>query len=340
MVYDMRPFLVNDRFADPVLLVDLRFAKRALLFDVGDVAALPRAKLRIVSDLFLSHAHMDHFADFDRLLRANLRQSRTIRVFGPDGITEKVGHRLAGYSWNLADGDSSDLRLVVTEVASATAATVTEFRLRHRFQPGDTHTRALDDGVILADDAVIVHTAVLDHKLPCLGFAVTERQRLTVLTSGLDRLGLKPGRWIDDLKAAIAAGAPPDTAIAVTPTDPAKGPAALPLADLAEAAIRAEPGRKVAYVVDAGPTADNHARIVALARGADILFIEAAFTQADHALAEARFHLTAELAGRIAAEAGVRRVEPIHLSLRYQDAPGPVLAEVRAAFARGAEERA
>jgi hypothetical protein len=47
----LQPSLVNGRFADPALFVDVLFERRALLFDLGDIAALspcsgPRASSR------------------------------------------------------------------------------------------------------------------------------------------------------------------------------------------------------------------------------------------------------------------------------------------------------
>jgi ribonuclease Z len=70
-------------------------------------------------------------------------------------------------------------------------------------------------------------------------------------------------------------------------------------------------------VTDAADTAGNRDAIVKLVRNADMLFIEAAFAEADVSLAAQRAHLTTTAAGRIAREAGVRRVEPFHFSPRY-----------------------
>ena len=91
-------------------------------------------------------------------------------------------------------------------------------------------------------------------------------------------------------------------------------------------------GQKIAYVTDVADTPANRAAIVALIQDADILFIEAAFAEADIALARDRAHLTTTAAGVIAREANVRRVEPFHFSPRYAGEQERMLAEVMTAF--------
>ena len=59
---------------------------------------------------------------------------------------------------------------------------------------------------------------------------------------------------------------------------------------------------------------------------------KAAFAEADAALATERAHLTTVAAGRIAREAGVRRIEPFHFSPRYAGEEGRLLNEVVDAF--------
>jgi ribonuclease Z len=69
-------------------------------------------------------------------------------------------------------------------------------------------------------------------------------------------------------------------------------------------------------------------------RGTDLLYIEAAFAEADAALAAERAHLTTRAAGEIARAAGVRQVEPFHFSPRYGGEEERMGTEVMAAFAK------
>jgi ribonuclease Z len=75
------------------------------------------------------------------------------------------------------------------------------------------------------------------------------------------------------------------------------------------------PGQVVAFVMDTGMCD----AAVALARGADLLVIEATFLRREAALAREYGHLNARDAGLLAAEAGARRVVLTHFSQRYDD---------------------
>ncbi|MFB9831627.1 ribonuclease Z [Actinoallomurus acaciae] len=73
------------------------------------------------------------------------------------------------------------------------------------------------------------------------------------------------------------------------------------------------PGQKVAFVMDTRLCE----AINPLADGVDLFVVESTFLDADAKLAEEYGHLTARQAGRIAADAGVRRLVLTHFSERY-----------------------
>jgi ribonuclease Z len=82
----MRPIfqaeLINRPFGDPGVFIDLKFERRAILFDIGDIAVLPTGKVLRVSDVFVSHTHMDHFSGFDHLLRVCLGRDTGVSLYG------------------------------------------------------------------------------------------------------------------------------------------------------------------------------------------------------------------------------------------------------------------
>jgi ribonuclease Z len=171
-----------------------------------------------------------------------------------------------------------------------------------------------------------METVALDHGIPSLAFALVEPVRVNVLQGALEAQGLPVGPWLAEAKRAARRGAPDETRIAV-----ADG-VTVALGALRETVLRLGPGQKVAYVTDAADTPENAARIVALARGADHLFIEAAFLEADRDVAARTRHLTAARAGALARAAGARHLTTFHHSARYLERPGAVEAEARAAF--------
>ena len=103
------PRLVNDPFGDPALYVDLRDERRALLFDLGDISALPPRELLRVSHVFVSHTHMDHFAGFDTLLRVVLGRKTAIALIGGPGFVAQVEHKLLAYTWNVVQTTIQDI---------------------------------------------------------------------------------------------------------------------------------------------------------------------------------------------------------------------------------------
>ena len=121
-------------------------------------------------------------------------------------------------------------------------------------------------------------------------------------------------------------GAPDETSIVV------RDDLAIPLGTLREHALRTTRGQKIAYVVDAAYHQSNINQAVALARGADQLFIETAFLDADADIAAQRRHLTARQAGSIAGTAGVSRLIPFHFSARYRGRDEELRTEAEKAF--------
>ena len=325
--------LVNGPFGDPALHVDLPHASRAFLFDMGDLAALPPRKLLRVTDVLVSHAHMDHWSGFDHFLRLSLGREREVRLFGPPGIAAQVGHKLRAYTWNLLGGYANDLAFLVTEVGEAGPLRLTAYRVRTGFAP-EPGPRPKPGPTLHEEENLRVTAAVLDHGIPCLAFAIEEKAHANVWRNRLEELGLGVGPWLRELKALALAGAPADTPVTARWRD-AAGAAqerTFALGFLAGQALTVSEGRKLAYVTDTAWTARNVARAIELACNAEVLFVEATFLDRDRERAAARRHLTALQAGTLARLAGAKRVVPFHFSPRHADEEEALRAEVEAGF--------
>jgi ribonuclease Z len=321
-----QPLLVNGRFGDPAVYVDMPRRTGAILFDLGDLAPLGTRELLRVGFVFVSHMHMDHFIGFDRLLRVHVGQEKRISMVGPAGFAAAVGHKLSAYSWDLVDRFESDFVIDAVEIGAPDKVAATRFRLKTAFAPEPAEAPPPGTGLVLAWPHFDLTVAILEHHGPSLGFAVQQPLQLNILPDRLEARGLAPGPWLEGLRQAVRDDSADDSHVA-TP-----GGGSAPLGELREL-VAVERGRKIVYVTDVIDNESNRRAIEALARDADILVIESCFAESDSSQAERRAHLTTRAAGEIARAAGARRIEPFHFSPRYLDREAAMLAEVEAAFA-------
>ncbi|NEN87519.1 MAG: ribonuclease Z [Okeania sp. SIO3H1] len=171
-------------------------------------------------------------------------------------------------------------------------------------------------GVIYEDDEYVVSCGYLKHRVPAVGYRVTEKDR--------------PGHF--DVEKAKALGIPPGPIYGklkrgewITLSDGRR----ISGADLCGAP---QIGRKFVYCTDT-VFCDG---AVELAQDADLLVHEATFSHRDADMAFQRLHSTSTMAAQVALAAGAKRLMMTHFSPRY--APGnpilldDLLQEARAIF--------
>lgn len=324
------PRLVNGPFDDPGLFIPFLFEKRAVMFDLGDTHRLSPRDLLKISHVFVTHAHMDHFVGFDRLLRLLLGREKKLHLFGPAGFINNVQGKLGGYTWNLVDLYSHNLRLEVTEVHPSFQMTQ-HFDSRLRFEPQCGAKRTSVQSQLLEEPALGVSAIVLDHHIPSLGLSLKERFHVNIRKDALQSLDLEIGPWIHRFKQALYNETPRDADFVVATDDGARSQR-FSLGALAERIARITPGQKVVYFADVGFSPTNLEKMIPFATGADHLFIEAAFLDRDRDAALAKRHLTAWQAGTIAARAGVREYTVFHFSPRYWNQGHLLVEEAHRAF--------
>ncbi len=328
----IQPALINDPFGDPGLLVQFLLQKRALLFDLGDLSALSNGALLKVSHVFVSHTHIDHFIGFDRLLRLLFGREKTLTIFGPKNIIQNVAGKLAGFTWNLVDQYDESLTIEVVEVRESGLLKGT-FRAIERFQLCDERQESFVDGMIVDDPTFSVRAAILEHRVPCLGFALEEKPHVNIDKDKLKSMKAEPGPWLNKLKKSVLRDDSESTLIEV----PFKEPDGfrtenIPLEQLKNDLVEVFPGQKIGYVVDTVFNDRNRKKIVGLVDSADIFFCESPFLADEEERGQARYHLTSRQAGTLAREAGVKQLQVFHFSSRHKGCREQFYNEAQEAF--------
>ncbi len=323
--------LVNDPLGDPGLYVEFRYEKRAFLIDLGEIHRLSPTKLLKVSDVFVSHTHMDHFIGFDRLLRVVFGQGKTIRLYGPVNFIENVRGKLAGFTWNLVDRYDESVNLEVTEV-HADRLLKTTFRAIDRFEPSAQLETPFDGRTLLEEETFRVETAILEHRVPCLGFAIVEKPRTNIDKEKLEALNLLPGRWVSQLKAAAVGEAPAETLEVVLCDAQGRRTEQRDVESLKRDLVVTTAGQKIAYITDTVYNEANSERIVHLVKGADRFFCESPFLAEEAERARDRCHLTSEQAGLLARRARVQRLHVFHFSSRHTHQTERLIKEALGAY--------
>jgi ribonuclease Z len=325
------PRLINDPFDDPGVFIPFSFEKRALLFDLGHIHSLSPRDILKVTHVFVSHTHMDHFIGFDQLLRLFLGREKDLHLYGPEGFLKNIEGRLAGYTWNLVAQYPASFSLHATEV-HRDRMVIREYQCRDSFAASGPPLEVPFSGVILSEPSLTVSAVVLDHKTDCLGFRLEERFHVNILKEALAEIELAVGPWIRDFKQAVYAEKDPDSEFLIPGCAEGEEPHRIRLGELADRISRITPGQKIAYLTDLAGSPENMEKAIALADGADQLFVEAAFLEEDRPSADEKRHLTARDAGRIAALSGVKQYTLFHFSPRYTERADEIEREAAVAF--------
>src|SRR3990170_895219 len=156
--------------------------------------------------------------------------------------------RLAAYTWNLVESYDTDFTLDVLEMFPDAPARRASFRCRAAFRREGEEEVVVADGVLLDEETFLIRGVTLDHKTPCLAFALEEKQHLNVWKNRLEEMGLPTGPWLKELKRAVLRGEPDARPFAVRWCDrEGAHERVYPLGELKREVLRIVPGQKIAY---------------------------------------------------------------------------------------------
>lgn len=276
------------------------------LFDCGDgcLDQVGYGDLAQTDALLFSHLHMDHVSGFDKFLRCNYdRPDRPVRVFGPPDTSSILQHRFRGFWWNLIDGSPGEwlVHEVGTDlVTSDTYLAAEAFEVRHE-QEATSFQGAVIDHADYSLEAI-----TLRHRGPSLGYLMREPPRQNVAADKLRQRGLAPGPWMQQLKDTAQLGEVDIHGERYS------------LEKLRDDLLVETPGDSLAYLTDFLLDEVSFEKLAVWLSGCQTVVCEAQYRNADLALAQKHHHTTVGQVAKLAATAGVGRLELLHLSDRYR----------------------
>jgi ribonuclease BN (tRNA processing enzyme) len=310
--------LVNGVFGDPLLHMRVRHQRRSLLFDLGGAERLPSRLAHQVTDVFITHAHMDHIGGFLWLLRSRLGAYPACRLYGPPGLAQHISGFIGGVLWDRVQDRGPSF-----EVMEYHQDHLNCFRLQAGYAEIEyLGNRLLVDDVLLKESGYRIRATMLDHHgTSVLAFALEPDIQINIRKDRLKLRNLEPGPWLNELKQHLLSEN--KSAIIQLPDGSTASVAAL-----ADELTLITPGKKLVYATDLADTQKNRERLIKFARHAHTLFCEASFVKADAEHALRNGHLTTQACGEIATAARVSRLVPFHFSRRYSNMPGQVYDEI------------
>jgi len=285
------------------------------LFDCGKARHLNAGDCKSIRAIFVTHTHIDHFCNFDTLLRHQVGLRRLITICGPKGIARNVQGKGRSYTWNLIRHYRAiyEIREIHDNVVQTYETGPPHWDLN------DTGQYPLVNGLIFREENISIFCTPLDHKIVSLAYLMEEDS-----TINIGEFPYKPGPWIKDLKEAHAK-ADGETVIQVEDGLKMKATELFQYLYVKE-------GWKLGYAMDhlAGPA--NHEKMRRFFHRADELVIEGFFRDCDRDYALRHHHSTASASGEIARLAEVKNLTLVHHSRRYMKEIDDICEEGMAAF--------
>lgn len=268
--------------------------------ECGDASNLTVKECQNTEAIFISHTHIDHFINFDTILRHQIGIGRKVIICGPKGITEQVQSKIKGYQWNLISEDA--ITYEVREIIDKNKIHISELRppfwnIEKTYNNNSTK--------VFQNKNFEVDFVILDHKTDSIAYRFKESDTIKI---NIGKSPYKGGSWVRALKTAY------DNDQKNT------------LIEVEDQSIKAEDlfylleikkGDTLGVIMDHAAHADNHEKIKSLFQDCNQVFIESFYKAEDKAFAEANYHSYSEESARIMKLCHVGKATPVHFSRKY-----------------------
>lgn len=263
---------------------------------------LPRSELSQVDHILFSHYHMDHVCGFDSIFRLIYNKPEPVHIWGPHDTLKVIQSRARGYSWNLVD--KSRCKILIHEIHK-NKHTTAEIKLIEGFEK--LHILSEENWsppLLFKEKDFSILGNVMDHKIDCMAYGIKESDKENIDTSKIFALGLKPGKWCQDIKK-LKTGV-----IRIDDKD-------YQIEEIRKNLISASKGQLIGYVTDTIYNDEMHKLLIGFLKDADNVIMECAYLEEEKDLALRHHHMTVSQVSTFAKLAGLKKLTLFHISDRY-----------------------
>lgn len=287
---------------DISILLRLDNHTSSYICECGVASELTMKDCHNTEGIFISHTHIDHFINFDQILRHQIGLKKRVIICGPNGIIDQLQSKIKGYTWNLIERGSItyEIREVVNE----------QLVNKYELEPPNweiTKIGPIDGSKIFANERFSVSYTILDHKVPSIAYLFKETDSVKIDLSGS---GYRGGSWVRHLKLAFE-NETKNEEIEIE----GKKYHASELFHL----LKIKEGDSVGVIMDHAANMDNHNKIKSLFTNCNKVFIESFYKESDKKSAEINYHSYSRESGKIMKECEVKEAIPVHFSRKYEE---------------------
>ncbi|WP_299213945.1 peptidase [uncultured Aquimarina sp.] len=271
------------------------------IIDCGEAKNLSVKECMNTNAIFISHTHIDHFVNFDTILRHQIGIQRKVVITGPIGIIDQVQNRIKSYCWNLIDKDAItyEIREILKDGEYKSAI------LRPPIW-GKEEEKVVKSSVVFEEKQFVVEYEILDHKTDTIAYLFKAHDKTKIQLSD----GLKGGKWVRELKDAYET-TDEEMRIEIE----GKIYKSKELFHL----IHVEKGKKLGVILDHTANEENHSKIKRTFSGCDEVYIECFYKDEDKEFAEKNYHSYASKSGKIMKACDIENAIPVHFSRKYEE---------------------
>ncbi len=287
---------------DICILVNLDNHPWNYLCECGNASDLTVKEVQNSNAIFISHTHIDHFVNFDTVIRHQIGIQRRIIICGPKGIAKQVQSKIQSYTWNLIEKGA-----IIYEIREV----VSEYEI-HVFEVEPPVWELIEKGVIqtnviFEEKSFFVTAILLNHKIPTLAYKFKEHDSIKI---AIQASGFKGGKWVQELKDAFEQNE--NTKVISIEGNDYQASELFHL-------LHVQEGDSVGIIMDHAANEENHSKIKEHFFNSRKVFIESFYKIEDKEQAALNYHSYSSMSGKIMRQTQVSEPVPVHFSRKYQE---------------------